>query len=265
MDEQLHPGVRERLDVLVAKNTLPLPVLPAAAASLISILERPRCELRDVADVIHRDPTLTAHVLRIAGSPAYAAATKIVSLPQVIGRLGFAAIMQIALVVASRTRVFKVPGFEAEVKSSFQHSFTTALYAQEIARLRRGAVDQAFIAGLLHDIGRPVVLQVLVDLHAEVGAASCSVALIAAASERHAEIGGSLVDSWALPAKVAEAVRMHHSPDGIDLAMVVALADSFSHGAPDAAAAMALHLYPEDLALIASKAEVILQTVEVMA
>jgi putative nucleotidyltransferase with HDIG domain len=264
MVEALHPGVRERLDELIAGNALPLPVLPAAAAALPAILERPRCELREVADVIHRDPMLTAHVLRIAGSPAYAAATKIVSLPQVIGRLGFATIKQIALVVASRARVFAVPGFEAEVRSAFLHSFTSALYAQEIARLRRGAVDQAFIAGLFHDIGRPVLLQVLVDLHHELEATSPPEAMLAEAAERHAHTGAALVESWTLPVKIAEAVRMHHAPE-TELALTVALADSFAHGAANPELAMALNLYPEDVAQIAVKAEAFLQTVTVMA
>jgi putative nucleotidyltransferase with HDIG domain len=262
---QLHPEVRDRLDVLVAFNALPLPVLPAAAASLIAVLERPRCEIREVADIIQRDPMLTANVLRLAGSPAYAGATKIVSLQQVIGRLGFSTVMQIALVVASRSRAFEVPGFEADVREAFRHAFASALYAQEIARMRRGQVDQAFVAGLLHDIGRPVLLQVLVDLHREVGAASESAALLETAAQRHAEIGGMLVESWHLPARVAEAVRMHHTPDGIELATVVALADSFVRGEVDAKAAAALNLYPEDIAKIVAKAAMIAETVEAAA
>jgi putative nucleotidyltransferase with HDIG domain len=271
MSMPLDPVIRDRLAQLIERGELRLPLLPEAASQVMVLVDRPDCDTRRLADVIRRDPALTAHVLRIASTPAYAAQTKVVSLQQVIGRLGFATILQIALVIASRTRVFEVTGFETEVRGAFRHSFATALFAQEIARARRATVDSAFIAGLLHDIGRPLLLQALIDLHRDAKIAPERQAILAAADEAHADVGGLLADSWALPPRVAEAVRKHHAPAGCELAMMVALADSLAHAALDGGEpavtehAAPLNLYPEDVAALVARSADIVTTVEAIA
>ncbi len=267
----LHPDIQRRFTALVAGGELAIPLLPEVAAQVLVLVGRPDCDARKLADLLRRDPALTAHVLKMANSPIYAAATKVVSLQQIIGRLGFSAILQLALVVASRARIFQVTGFEAEVRAAFRHSLTTALFAQEIARLRRSTVDEAFIAGLLHDIGRPLVLQALVDLHRQVELAPEPMFLLAAAETLHATIGGTLIEKWSLPAKIATAVRVHHTPEGNELATLVALADALAHAALDGtplactALSAALDLYPEDVDQVAAKSETILETVEALA
>jgi putative nucleotidyltransferase with HDIG domain len=259
------PQLRDQFDALIASGKLPLPLLPEVASQVLAMVERPDCDARKLAELFKRDPAMTAHVMQVAGSPMYAGATKIVSLQQAIGRLGFATIVQIAMVVASKTRVFQLKGFEAEVKAAFRHALATALYAQEIARSRRSTVDLAFLAGLFHDFGQPVLLQALVDLHRDAKVVPDHDDVMAAVDAAHASVGGSLVDSWQMPAKVAEAVRLHHAPEGCELATLVALADSFAHGAPSQELAAPLNMYPEDVAAIADKAADIAASVEAIA
>ena len=82
------PQVRDRFDALIASGKLPLPLLPAVAAQVLAMVERPDCDARKLAELFKRDPAMTAHVMQVAGSPMYASATKITSLQQAIGRLG---------------------------------------------------------------------------------------------------------------------------------------------------------------------------------
>jgi putative nucleotidyltransferase with HDIG domain len=157
------------------------------------------------------------------------------------------------------------------VRGAFRHSFATALFAQDIARARRATVDSAFIAGLLHDIGRPLLLQALIDLYRDAKLAPEREAILAAADEAHAYVGGLLADNWALPPRVAEAVRKHHAPAGCELAMMVALADSLAHAALDGGEpvvtelAAPLNLYPEDVAALVGKSADIVTTVAAIA
>ncbi|MCW5801894.1 MAG: HDOD domain-containing protein [Deltaproteobacteria bacterium] len=257
---------------LVARGALPLPLLPEAAAQVLALVERPNCNASQLAEVIRRDPALTTHVLRMAASPVYAASTKLVSLQQVIARIGFSAILEIALVVASKARVFENAALADEVRADFKHSFVTALFAQEIARVRRATVDIAFIAGLLHDIGRPILLDAMVRIHRDLCPLPDTATLVAAADEAHAQVGGTLAESWKLPPRVAEAIRRHHTPAGVELAMTVALADAFAHagglpadGAEGTQYAAALSLVPDDLTLIGRKAEDIARTADSIA
>lgn len=260
--------VQDRLDALIGTGELPLPLLPEAAAQVLALVRKPDCDARRLAELVKRDPAMTAHVMQVASSPLYGAATKIASVPQAIARLGFQQVTQVALAVASKARVFRATGFEAEVKLAFQHALTAALFAQEIARARRSAVDAAFLAGLFHDFGQPLLMQAIVDLAADAGVAIDRAAVFAAVDARHAEVGAALVDAWGMPPKVAEAVKVHHEPGGCELATLVAFADWFAHGAatpmPTTHAA-ALNLYPDDVAGIAKQAEAIAAVVAVVA
>ena len=266
----LDSTVQQRFDACVTRGELSLPLLPEVATQVLAMADRPTVDARQLADLLRRDPSLTAHVMHLAASPMYAGATKLVSLQQVIGRLGLATITQLALAVATRMRVFAVAGFEPEVRATFRHSLASALFAQEIARARRSVVDLAFLAGLLHDIGKPLALQVLVDLHAELAIVPDRAAVLAEAERVHAELGGTLIASWSLAPRIADAVRAHHAPAGDELALTVALGDRFAHAlAGDAFAgdelAGALNLYPEDVARLAARGADIGTSIEVFA
>lgn len=257
----LAPDLQARFDDLIASGELPLPVLPEVASQVLALVQRPDCDTARLAELIKRDPAMTAHVMAIVASPMYAGAIKISSLQQAIGRLGYATVTQIVLAVASKTRVFAVPGFETEVKQAFRHALATALFAQEIAKARRSTVDVAFLAGLFHDFGQPVLLQALVDIAPQAARED----VLAAVEAAHAQVGAKLVTKWAMPAKVAEAVENHHAPAS-ELAMLVALADDFAHGGTGVVALGAkLNLYPDDLETLAKRADDIAATVKAIA
>jgi putative nucleotidyltransferase with HDIG domain len=261
----LPPAVQARFDDLVASGELPLPLLPETAAQVLAMVDRPTCDAHKLSELVRRDPAMTAHVMQIAASPVYATSVKVSSLQQAIGRLGFATISQLALADAAKARVFSVKGYDTELRAAFKHALATALFAQEIARLRRSTVDVAFLAGLFHDFGQPVLLQALVDLAGDAGRDD----VLAAVEAKHAEVGAALVVKWQMPAKVAEAVRLHHAPAGCELAALVALADHFAHARTDVAPppelAVALNMYPEDLETIAKRAPQVFETAQVIA
>jgi putative nucleotidyltransferase with HDIG domain len=266
MGEMLPSEVQARFDQLLESGELPLPVLPEVASQVLAMVQRPDCDTARLAELLRRDPGMTASVMQIAASPIYIGATKISSVQQAIGRLGFATVTQIVIAIASKTRVFAVAGFEAEVKAAFRHALATALFAQEIARTRRSTVDIAFLAGLFHDFGQPVLLQALVDIHRELGVTADATDVMAAVEAAHAAVGGRLVRTWAMPEKVAEAVARHHEPAGCELAVIVALADDFAHGGagtPELAAK--LNMYPDDIEAIAKRADDIAATVKAIA
>jgi putative nucleotidyltransferase with HDIG domain len=172
------------------------------------------------------------------------------------------AIGEIALLISVKTRAFQVKGYETEVKSLFRHSLGTAVYAQEIARIRRRNVEEAFLCGLLHDVGRPVMLQALVDLYREFKVPPDKEVVMGLATEHHARLGGMLVSKWSLPEALSRAILFHHQPslagDDEPGAMVTALADELAHATLDPEprgdaivrshpALSVLDLYPEDV------------------
>ncbi len=257
------PGSLQRLE---------LPVLPDVAHKVWAALEQPDADARLVSGILHHDTAFASHVLRIANSPAYAARTPIRSLQQAVSRLGVRAVGEIAIVIAVKTRSFRVPGHEAEVRAIFHHSLVAALHAREIARLQKRDVEQAFVGALLHDLGRPTLIQALVDHERESASALSPDDLERIVDELHAEVGAGILDAWGLPPALVQAVRHHHHPeaavDGHAGAALIALADVLAHsatlGAPSSdrlhGLAVALNLYPEEMARLVSRGgELVLQ------
>ena len=230
---QLDPVVIRRLAERVLKGALTLPVLPEAASKVVQLCNDPSTDLRELAAVVARDPAMVGNLMRLANSTLYGAGSQLVSLDQVLARLGVVKVREMALVISCQGEVFKVPGHEAPVKLQFRHCLATALFAQEIARGRRLNVEEAFLCGLLHDMARPVLLQEIIAICAE-----CKVPFNFAAADGiigslHARVGADMIKFWKLPVRLAEVVQFHHdpmkAPTARNQAMMTALADDLAH------------------------------------
>jgi len=218
--------------------------------------------------VLRRDAALAAHLLRVANSALYRGPSAIVSLQQAVSRLGMERVRDVALAIACGTRVFAVRGFAKEVRAELRHALGTAEFAQRLARGLRLNVEEAFLAGLLHDVGRVVLLDLAVALDRRLQTRAPREALLGLTGAGHERVGGLLATRWELSPRVVAAITSHHEPDGTPLAAVVHLADRLAHGAlgtgeatvlvlPGTPAALSLNLYPEDLeALAGGSAEV---------
>jgi putative nucleotidyltransferase with HDIG domain len=224
---------RERFLEKIAAREFELPMLPEVASKVLAASQDANCDARKLSDMIHKDAALAGHVLRISNSALYGGTVPIVSLQQAVSRLGMKKIREIALLVACQTKVFSVPGHDAQIRALFKHCVAAGAYAQEIARLRRWNVEEAFLAGLLHDAGKPVLLQLLVDMQKELALGIESGMLEDVLDEMHGSVGGQLVESWKLPERMAEAISMHHRPHDAQtaeqLAMTIRMADDLAH------------------------------------
>lgn len=212
IDSSIVPkAVLDELRWRVAQGMVELPLLPGVAMEVTHIANQENADARAIADILRKDQALTAHVLRVVSSPVYSGRTQIVSLQQAVARLGVQKIREIALAIAFRVGVFKLKGFEDEITSLFQHSVSAALFAQELARATRRNVEDAFLCGLLHDVGRPVILQALVSILNEQKLTVPSRAIVAATGDLHVDVGATLAESWQLPEAVEMSIRYHHS------------------------------------------------------
>jgi HD-like signal output (HDOD) protein len=201
---------------LVAGGKLPVPMLPQVAAEVVQAASDRNADAVRLSALIHRDPALAGQVLRIANSPLYAPRMPIVSLQQAVARLGLSALTEIALAASVESGVFRVRGWEEELRALWQASLATAAFAKEIARLRRLNVETAFLCGLLHDVGRPVILQVTVDEAGRRKLANTTAAVRAqiwALVEQHGPAARSrVVEVWRLPAAVIAGVTHQDAP-----------------------------------------------------
>lgn len=213
MPPQLDPRIRTALTAQVEDGELVVPILSSAVTRLLAATENEDADASKVAQILKSDPSLSGNLLRLANSSVYNGRDRVISMQQAICRLGTTALRQMALVVATRTRTFKVEGREPEVKQLFAHSLATALFSQEVARLRRTGVEEAFMIGLFHDVGRPVLLQALVDLHADLGLPMDDDSIRPTVDALHPKAGARVVAAWQLSPRLADAVARHHDYD----------------------------------------------------
>jgi HD-like signal output (HDOD) protein len=260
---------------LISDNECELPVLPEVAAQLLKLTGDVDCEVADIVVLIKRDQSLTTHLLRIANSARYSTGVQVSSVQQAVARLGLLCVREITVLIACQCKVFDVAGFEKQVQQSFRRSLAAAVFSQEIARERRMNVEEAFLGGLLHDVGRPVLLQSLSDRRKRSGLKAADHEILDAADEHRIPLSARLIRSWGLSARVAEAVEFQCHPEAapdcslqaatvrmaIDLALdLLGGTCEITADVPHPSCAI-LNLYPEQFAAILRKQNSILEWV----
>lgn len=270
---ELPASVCERLERRMASGELELPLLPHVASQVLAMSTSDEVSARSLAELLHRDQAIAAHVLRIANSPLYMARVPIVSLQQAISRLGMKTLREIVTTVSIQSRVFNVPAYAAEARALWRHAVHTAAYAREIARRCRRNVEGAFLGGLLHDVGKPVLLLALADMQAQLAEPLTPAVLTTALEVYHIETGTLLASAWPLPSEVCESIVYHHDPLAAptypESVMVTCLADRVAYGLTQPEFDMEclchdplwtqLNLYPDDVEALLAAHQMIVQ------
>lgn len=198
--------------------------IPQIAYKILSLLRSETYQIGEISREIRLDQVLAAKVLALCNSPIYGAPDKIESIDRALVFLGEKRILQLALSVFLSAIFPSKPGGYSLCKGGlFQHAVTTALVAEFLAR-RLGMVQgRAYTYGLLHDIGK-VVLDQLVTEHAPLfyrQALQSGRPLKEIEKELfgmdHPEAGALLVRHWNLPVDVADVVSGHHRADAVGM------------------------------------------------
>ncbi len=226
-------ALRKQVADHIQADKLALPLLSTSAMRILELSQGGDSEIAELAEAVRTDPALTAHVLSVANSATYCPAEPILSVGQAISRLGMSKLKSIAVAVVCRQELFQGEGHRAELEALWQHCSLTAAWAGEIARQGRRNVETAFLAGLLHDVGQPIVLGAL-DAFDGLGAVGPGQELRGTLlDEYHGPVGERLMDSWGFPSDVVAAVAWHHDParacESEELAHTVHLADLCAH------------------------------------
>ncbi len=239
-----------------------LPTLPVVFQQLFSRMQDPDTQVSELADLISKDPSLTAKILKLVNSAFYGRPSQISTIGRAVIIMGFQAVRSAALAVSVFER-FK--GMEStaqafSLEDFWRHSIGVSCVAKQMSMvLGRCEPEDAFVAGLLHDVGKLVMLQHFPEDVEDLTRAANEQQLTWRGCEdllfpsNHAAIGQALFRAWDFPRGVVEAVACHHEPEAAsrhaELASLVHLADYFSYhmeaGCPGAVAA---RLHSQDAA-----------------
>jgi len=192
-------------------GTLQLPTLPSAALRCIELLRSPKFTVAGLVEALSRDPLLTSQVVGRANAAIMPGAAPARTLEQAIARIGTRPLGNLLIEFSTR-RVFECGN--ASIRRAFQqlwdHSIAVAMVAQSLARRLRADPDLSYLAGLLHDVGKPVVGAILLEAervavkkHGPWHSRDTWLELV---SVCHREVGFALARAWQLPDEVLFAI-----------------------------------------------------------
>ncbi len=222
-----------------------LPSLPTVIFEVMKTANNPKSSAIDFDEILKKDQILTARVLKLVNSSFFARQRKITTISESVVVLGFNTLKSI-VTAASAARVLgkKMEGYGYGEYGLWKHSFAVALTSKILAtalKVDRLVVEEIFIAGLLHDIGKlvldPIVRERIAALKEEVVLKKRPriEAERAALGFDHAEIGVKVAKKWNLPEHVEEAIGAHHAIENArehgKIAAIVALADNLMNAA----------------------------------
>jgi HD-like signal output (HDOD) protein len=229
------------IETIMDKGGIQVPLLPEVANKVVTLSQNPESDAIQLAQLIQSDPSLAAHVMRIANSAAYTPTASLVSLQQAITRLGMNLICDIAVAASISTKMFNTPGHESHIEYIWQHALATALWSKEIARSCRLNVEATFLCGLLHSIGRPVLIQTALDSCSRLRLNIEENELYAIEDHLHLEVGNQVLKKWEMPMIICEALQYFYhyndAPHAMEQTAIVNAAADFA----------TLTLKPEDL------------------
>ncbi len=225
------------LDV-VASKAGDLPALPGMALNVLQLTKDPNTSARQLEEVIKRDQALAARILKLVNSAMYGLRREVTSISHAVAILGMEAVRSVVMAAAMQSLIKNGmnKGSDLGVKLLWDHSAGAAMACRTIANLvRYKDPEEAFLCGLMHDIGKPVLLQNFPREYTQVfsrvyrGGTSFHRVEMEMFGFSHAHLGAVVAQKWNFPRPIWSAIQLHHEPTGTTapgtLAAIAALAN----------------------------------------
>lgn len=226
-------GTTLDLQALIA-DVRDLPSMPTIVMRAIEVAMDPEASVHNLQWLISKDQALSAKILKIVNSAMYSLRAEVSTVSHAVAVLGMETVKSVVM-AASVDGMFAMAK-DLGTKLMSDHSWGTAIAARGIARrVNYPNVEEALVCGLMHDIGKPVLLENLGARYREIvsqvyaGNGTFYERELQAFRFSHAQVGAMLARKWNFPPQLCEAVGSHHdplsSPNHKTLACIVNLAN----------------------------------------
>lgn len=176
-----------------------MPMLPALAADVMSLAIDPEVSVARIARVIAKDQVLATRVLRLANSAYCAPMQEVTTVNDAIVRMGTGPVRNVVLAVCFTSRLQGANVYGPQGRDLMDHAIGTAYLARLVAEKNGRDADEAFMCGLLHDMGKLLLLKLARDFIKFGVPTPSSQEIETVCRDRHAEIGARLLRQWQLP------------------------------------------------------------------
>lgn len=199
-----------------------LPSLPEIYQELQQKLKEPECSIGDVSAIIEKDLSMSAKVLHLVNSAFFGLYKNIDTPSRAVNLLGLDTIKALVLGIGVFSEMKSPPSKIFSINSLWTHCITTATYAKSIAKMEtdnKEDIDNAFIGGMIHDIGKLLLFATLREQYEQSVAKAQDEQAFLFETEKmvfnadHSDVGAYLIGLWGLPGSVVEAIAFHHRLD----------------------------------------------------
>lgn len=215
------PAANNRAKLIAAKS-LNIPTLPAVVHELRTLLQNPATGTREISQLVAQDPPLAAKVLKIANSAFYGLRERCVSTEQACAVLGLRVLRNVVTQAAVMTRYDHMQGQGLDLDELWAHSQLVAQITSHLSQRSRGKLgmtaDEFYTCGLLHDLGKVVLLESARDEYvATLQRAQGENLPVHVCEEQHfgfnhTDVGALVAIQWGLPSTIATGIQYHHGP-----------------------------------------------------
>ncbi|HTV21302.1 MAG TPA: HDOD domain-containing protein [Polyangiaceae bacterium] len=182
-----------------------LPLLPHVATQALELANNRDASVREFSELIMKDPPIAARFIATANSALYSRGQTIRSVSDAVARIGLGASRDLVFQVVYANTVTGLKQFQEEVEASFQRSVLCGVICRVAAPLLRLNVADAYLCGLLHDIGESRIYRILSEGKVTPGPDECR----ALVHKYHPRAGAELAMRWALPDEIVQVCRRH--------------------------------------------------------
>ena len=215
---QLRSTNLDEVSELLVSRIESIPQFPENVATLQRQLGDPDIEMGDIARSIATDPAMTADLLKLVNSAAFMLPKRVENISEAIKLVGLRALKNLLYSYGTQ----KVLGDENDdTRGLWDHSYKTAFFSYTLTRSmlkRKDLLDDAYVGGILHDIGKLIFSSVHPELlrnikrFCEERSIPTVIFEDISAGLNHAEIGARIAEKWNFPAPLVAAIRFHHEP-----------------------------------------------------
>lgn len=184
------------------------PPLPGVALELMSLSNRDDATIDRIVRLLEQDEMLAGGVMRLIGSPIYAARTRIRSLKEAVVRLGVRTVRDLVFETALNQGVFQLAEYSETIEQIRRHSTVTAYITRIVCKHAKVDEEHAFLCGLLHDLGFAGLLFAVSNVEAE--SSPPLLQLWPEIDTLHEQASRIITELWSLPVEIQELVGHHH-------------------------------------------------------
>ena len=224
----------------VLRKLKDLPPMPQIVFKARQVIADPDSEMAELADLLESDQAIATKVLKLANSAYYGLSGKVSSIRHASSLLGYKALGQLISMVGSASVLGKtLGGYDLDSAGAWRHSLMAASASRIIALRQHPELEgDAFSAGLIHDVGKLVLDNYVMERKGEFERITAGGRNSMLAAEQHllgldhADIGYEVCQHWNIPETISKAIRYHHSPDKSDqdpLSYIVFMANSIAN------------------------------------